>query len=68
MSLTSAGESSTMRIFVKRTNPYLGIRMTIAIAQPSPADGGRFSMGEQNFCYQQLGSVSGLDSVDYRNE
>jgi hypothetical protein len=34
--------------------------MTIAIAQPSFADGGRFSIGEQSFWYQHFGVVSGL--------
>jgi hypothetical protein len=37
--------------------------MTIAIAQPSFADGGRFSIVEQSFLYQQFRLISGLDSV-----
>jgi hypothetical protein len=34
--------------------------MTIAIAQPSLADDGRFSTAEQSFWYQHFGVVSGL--------
>jgi hypothetical protein len=34
--------------------------MTVAIAQPSLANDGRFSIGEQSFWYQHFGAVSGL--------
>jgi hypothetical protein len=61
MSLTSAGESSTMRILVKTDEPlFFGIHIGIAIAQPSCGGWAGIQKRWQVFYYQCVGKGDGL--------
>jgi hypothetical protein len=65
ISLTSAGESSTIRILVKTDKPHPWYPKTsTAIAQPSWMDGGGISGNQQVIYYQKISDNKDVASHD----